>query len=134
MQVNGIAHEQQATKGDNRITKVGKFIRKSNLDELPQFFNVLLGDMSIVGPRPHMLKHTEQYSKLISKYMVRHFLKPGITGLAQVNGYRGETNHEKMEARVEYDIQYIENWSFWLDLKIILKTVYLTIFGDEKAY
>lgn len=134
MQVNGIAHEQQATKGDNRITKVGKFIRKSNLDELPQFFNVLLGDMSIVGPRPHMLKHTEQYSKLISKYMVRHFLKPGITGLAQVNGYRGETNHKKMEARVEYDIAYIENWSFWLDIKIILKTVYLSIFGDEKAY
>jgi putative colanic acid biosynthesis UDP-glucose lipid carrier transferase len=134
MQVNEIADERQATRNDHRVTKVGKFIRKSNLDEMPQFFNVLFGDMSIVGPRPHMIMQTEEYSKMIAKYMVRHFLKPGITGWAQVNGYRGETDHEKMFARVEYDIQYIENWNFLLDIKIILKTAYLTIFGDEKAY
>ena len=116
---------KQATKGDYRITPVGKFLRKSNLDELPQFFNVLFGQMSIVGPRPHMLQHTEKYSKLIDYYKVRHYVKPGITGWAQVNGYRGETDELwKMEKRVEYDMKYLENWTFLWDLRIIFNTVF----------
>ena len=120
MRVNSLADELQATKNDIRITKIGKFLRRSNLDELPQFFNVLAGDMSIVGPRPHMLKHTREYAELIKAFLVRHTVKPGITGWAQVSGFRGETiNIEQMEKRVEYDIWYIENWSFLLDIKII---------------
>jgi len=119
MKVNEDANLKQATANDDRLTALGKFMRKTNIDELPQFFNVLLGNMSVVGPRPHMLKHTEQYSKLISQYMLRHWLKPGITGWAQVNGYRGETKEvEDMVKRVEYDIWYGENWNFFLDLRM----------------
>ena len=115
---------KQAFKGDERITRIGRFLRKSNIDEFPQFFNVFLGHMSIVGPRPHMLKHTEQYSELIEHYRVRHYVKPGITGWAQVNGYRGETDELwKMEKRVEHDMYYLDNWTFWWDLKIIALTV-----------
>jgi lipopolysaccharide/colanic/teichoic acid biosynthesis glycosyltransferase len=109
-------------------------MRRNSLDELPQFFNVLLGNMSVVGPRPHMIKHTDHYSELIHNYPVRHFTKPGITGWSQINGYRGETKDlEKMKKRVEYDIWYIENWSFLLDLKIIILTVWNMLRGDEKA-
>lgn len=122
------ADEKQATKGDVRITGIGQFLRKTNLDEFPQFFNVLLGHMSVVGPRPHMLKHTDKYSELIEHYRVRHYVKPGITGWAQVNGYRGETDVLwKMEKRVEYDMIYLENWTFWWDIKII----FLTVFGSK---
>jgi putative colanic acid biosynthesis UDP-glucose lipid carrier transferase len=135
MTMNVEANTLQATKGDVRITGIGKFLRKYNLDELPQFFNVLIGNMSIVGPRPHMLKHTEEYSMLIDKFMVRHLVKPGITGWAQVNGYRGTTlNPKYMIKRVRYDMWYIENWSFLLDLKIIFLTVYNMLKGDENAF
>ena len=129
------ADTKQATKGDVRITKIGAFLRKSSLDEFPQFFNVFMGDMSIVGPRPHMLKHTEEYSALIQKYMVRQLVKPGITGAAQVKGYRGETKElEDMEGRVRLDVWYIENWSLSLDINIIFYTVWNVFKGDEKAY
>ncbi|MBR5972384.1 MAG: undecaprenyl-phosphate glucose phosphotransferase [Paludibacteraceae bacterium] len=135
MEVNADADSVQATKGDSRVTKIGAFMRKTNLDEMPQFLNVLIGDMSIVGPRPHMLKHTEMYSQLIDKYMVRHFAKPGITGWAQVTGYRGETKElSEMEGRVRQDVWYIENWTFWLDIKIIYKTIKNMLKGEEKAY
>lgn len=134
MRVNELSDELQASAGDPRITRIGKFMRKTNLDELPQFFNVLSGSMSVVGPRPHMLKHTEQYSVLIDNYLVRHFAKPGITGWAQVNGYRGETKElVDMEKRVDYDIWYIENWSFLLDLKIIWLTVWNMVRGEKNA-
>lgn len=110
-------------------------MRKSNIDELPQFINVLLGDMSVVGPRPHMLKHTEEYSKLIDKYMVRHLVKPGITGWAQITGFRGETKELwQMEGRVERDIWYLEHWTFMLDLYIIYKTVKNAVKGEKEAY
>ncbi|MBB6612122.1 undecaprenyl-phosphate glucose phosphotransferase [Pontibacter sp. Tf4] len=135
MYVNGDADKEQARKGDARITRVGAFMRKTSIDELPQFFNVLMGDMSVVGPRPHMLKHTKDYSNLIDKFMVRHFLTPGITGWAQVNGFRGETtNPESMEKRVEADIWYLENWSFLLDLKIVVLTTWNAIKGEENAF
>lgn len=135
MRVNANSDVLQATKKDARITKVGAFLRKTSLDEFPQFFNVLKGDMSIVGPRPHMLKHTEQYSALIHKFMIRQLLKPGITGWAQVNGYRGETrNIELMEKRVEYDIQYMERWSTTLDVRIIFMTIINIFRGEESAY
>ncbi|MDH1055393.1 sugar transferase [Aquipseudomonas alcaligenes] len=115
----------QATKNDARVTAVGAFIRRTSLDELPQFFNVLQGRMSIVGPRPHALAHNEYYKDLVESYMQRHKVKPGITGWAQVNGYRGETDTlEKMQKRVEHDLWYIDNWSLGLDLKIILRTVF----------
>ncbi|HCQ9298996.1 TPA: undecaprenyl-phosphate glucose phosphotransferase, partial [Klebsiella pneumoniae] len=115
----------QATKNDVRVTKVGKFLRRTSLDELPQFFNVLFGQMSVVGPRPHAVSHNEQYRSLIQGYMLRHKVKPGITGLAQINGWRGETDTlEKMEKRIEYDLMYIRSWSVWLDLKIIFLTVF----------
>ena len=134
MQVNNLSDEIQATEKDPRITKIGAFMRKTNLDELPQFFNVLRGSMSVVGPRPHMMKHTEHYSEIINNYLVRHYAKPGITGWAQVRGFRGETKQLKdMEKRVEYDIWYIENWSFLLDLKIIWLTVWNMVRGEEKA-
>ncbi len=124
MRMSQDANSKQATRGDSRITRIGQILRKTNLDEFPQFFNVFLGQMSIVGPRPHMLKHTDQYSELIDYYRVRHYVKPGITGWAQVNGYRGETNELwKMEKRVEYDMNYLENWTFWWDLRIIFLTV-----------
>ena len=125
MRMNANSDDKQATIGDSRVTSIGRFLRKSNLDEFPQFFNVLLGQMSVVGPRPHMLKHTEQYSELIEYYRVRHYVKPGITGWAQVNGYRGETDELwKMEKRVEYDMYYLENWTFVWDLRIILMTLF----------
>lgn len=135
MEVNEMADELQATPDDPRITKIGRVLRKYNLDELPQFFNVLFGHMSVIGPRPHMLKHTEQYSSLIDKFMVRHFIKPGISGWAQVNGFRGETkNVEQMEERVRADIWYIENWSVMLDIKIVVLTLLNAIKGDKNAY
>jgi len=135
MRVNKEADEVQATRNDPRTTRIGAFLRHTNLDEMPQFVNVLKGDMSVVGPRPHMLKHTEQYSKLIDKYMVRHLVKPGITGWAQITGYRGETKTlEQMEGRVKRDVWYIENWSFFLDLKIIYVTVINMFQGEKNAY
>jgi putative colanic acid biosysnthesis UDP-glucose lipid carrier transferase len=135
MYVNGEADLKQATKHDQRITSVGSFLRRTSLDELPQFLNVLQGTMSVVGPRPHMLKHTEEYSKLIKKFMVRHHVKPGITGLAQSKGYRGETrNLIEMKNRVKLDRFYIENWSFLLDLRIIIATVISLAKGDQQAY
>ena len=134
MAQNEDADDLQATKGDARITKIGSFLRKSSLDEMPQFINVLMGDMSVVGPRPHMLKHTEEYSALIGRYMVRQLVKPGITGVAQVKGYRGETKELKdMEGRVRADVWYIENWSLALDINLIALTVWQVFKGDEKA-
>ncbi len=128
MTVNSESDTKQAVINDSRITSIGKFLRRTNIDELPQFLNVLAGNMSVVGPRPHMLKHTEQYSALIKHYRVRHFVKPGITGWAQVNGFRGLTDELwKMEKRVEYDMEYLENWSFFQDIKII----FMTIFGNN---
>ncbi|MFZ4105153.1 exopolysaccharide biosynthesis polyprenyl glycosylphosphotransferase [Flavobacterium sp.] len=135
MKVNESSDSLQAQKGDSRITPIGQFIRRTSLDELPQFFNVLLGDMSIVGPRPHMLKHTEDYNDLISNFMVRHFVKPGITGLAQVSGLRGETKKvSDMKRRVNADIQYVQNWNLIKDIKICFLTLIVTIKGDENAY
>lgn len=135
MHVNNDADKAQATENDPRKFPFGSFMRKTNLDEFPQFFNVLRGDMSIVGPRPHMLYHTELYSNIIDKYMVRHFSKPGITGYAQVTGYRGETKELwQMEERIKRDIWYIENWSIWLDIQIIFKTAKSIIIKDENAY
>lgn len=135
MRINAEADTKQATLNDDRITAVGRWLRKTNLDELPQFFNVLKGDMSVVGPRPHMLKHTEDYRQQVSKFLVRHFAKPGITGWAQVNGFRGETRSvADMEKRVEADIWYVENWSILLDARIILKTILNMIRGEKNAY
>lgn len=135
MDVNELADLEQVSKNDARITRVGKFIRKTSIDELPQFFNVLLGDMSVVGPRPHMVSHTNMYAERIDKFMVRHFIKPGITGLAQTKGFRGEVETDKdIINRVRYDIFYIEKWSLLLDLKIIFNTIYNTLKGDKKAY
>lgn len=136
MNISDDADLKQATLDDPRKFAFGRFMRATNIDELPQFFNVLIGNMSIVGPRPHMLHHTEQYSQLIDKYMVRHFAKPGITGWAQVNGFRGETKELwQMEERVKKDIWYIENWSFWLDVRIIYMTIRDIILGNnENAY
>lgn len=134
MRVNDEADEMQATTSDLRITPIGKILRKTNLDELPQFFNVFIGQMSVVGPRPHMLKHTKAYSRLIDQFMVRHFIKPGITGWAQVNGLRGETREtKKMEKRVEFDVWYIENWSLLLDIRIVLMTIKNMLSGEENA-
>ena len=130
MRLNDDADKKQATEDDPRITRIGRFLRRSNLDELPQFFNVFRGEMSVVGPRPHMLKHTEQYSALIDDYLVRHYVKPGITGWAQINGFRGETNELwKMEKRVELDKEYIQNWSLDWDIVIVWKTIF-----DLKAF
>ncbi|HAT1613326.1 TPA: undecaprenyl-phosphate glucose phosphotransferase, partial [Raoultella planticola] len=124
----------QAKKNDSRVTKVGSFLRKTSLDELPQFFNVITGQMSIVGPRPHAVAHNEQYRDLIEGYMLRHKVKPGITGWAQINGWRGETDTlEKMQKRVEYDLAYIRDWSIWFDLKIIFLTVFKG-FINKSAY
>ena len=135
MHVNSDADKVQATKDDPRKYPFGNLMRKTNLDEFPQFWNVLRGDMSIVGPRPHMLAHTEKYSELIDKYMVRHFVKPGVTGWAQVTGYRGETKELwQMEGRVKRDIWYMEHWSFWLDLRIVWLTVKTIFVPDKNAY
>ena len=135
MHVNADADKLQATKNDPRKFPFGDFMRKANIDELPQFINVLQGRMSIVGPRPHMLAHTEQYSALIDKYMVRHFVKPGVTGWAQVTGFRGETKELwQMEGRIKRDIWYIENWSIWLDIRIIWLTFKSIFVHDKNAY
>jgi len=135
MRVNAQCDTLQATEHDPRKTRIGEIIRKTSIDELPQFINVFKGDMSIVGPRPHMLKHTQEYSLLINKFMVRHFVKPGITGWAQVTSYRGETKELwQMEGRVMRDIWYIEHWTFLLDLYIMYKTVYNAIHGEKEAY
>jgi putative colanic acid biosynthesis UDP-glucose lipid carrier transferase len=126
---------RQAQKGDNRITPLGAFLRRTSLDELPQFLNVLQGRMSIVGPRPHAVAHNELYRKIIKGYMVRHKVRPGITGWAQVNGFRGETETvDKMRSRVEYDLDYLRNWSLRLDLYIIMKTVLIVLRGQSSAY
>ncbi|MCC8133870.1 MAG: undecaprenyl-phosphate glucose phosphotransferase [Tannerellaceae bacterium] len=135
MKMNPQADSIQAIKDDPRMTRLGTFLRKTNLDEFPQFINVLKGDMSVVGPRPHMLKHTDQYAALIDKYMVRHLVKPGVTGWAQVTGYRGGTKTlEQMKGRVKRDVWYIENWTFFLDLKIIVVTILNMFKGEENAY
>jgi putative colanic acid biosynthesis UDP-glucose lipid carrier transferase len=135
LKINKDAHDKQVTRNDERFTKLGRFLRKSNLDELPQFLNVFRGEMSVVGPRPHMLKHTEEYSQILNHYMIRHYVKPGVTGWAQINGYRGEIKKKKdLRGRIEHDIWYMENWSMWLDMKIIILTVYKSIKGDENAF
>jgi putative colanic acid biosynthesis UDP-glucose lipid carrier transferase len=125
----------QARKNDSRITPIGRLLRKSNIDELPQFFNVLKGEMSVIGPRPHMVEHNEMYDAIIDKYLVRNFIKPGISGWAQVNGLRGETNDiELMRQRVQFDIEYIDNWSLMFDVRVIFLTIYLTFKGDKNAF
>lgn len=135
MKPNPEADLHQANKNDKRVTKLGKFMRKTSIDELPQFYNVLKGDMSVVGPRPHMVSHTHNFAENIDKFMVRHFVKPGITGLAQISGYRGEIESEKdIVNRVKYDIFYLENWSILLDIKIIIQTAYNAVKGEKKAY
>lgn len=135
MRVNVEADSRQATEDDPRKTKFGDLLRRTSLDELPQFLNVLLGNMSVVGPRPHMVSQTEDYSRLIDKYMVRHAVKPGISGWAQVNGYRGSTKHLwQMEKRVEYDVWYIHNWNIFLDIKIVFLTIINAFRGDDNAY
>ncbi len=134
MQMNHTT-EKEASKNDPRVTKIGRFLRKTSLDELPQFFNVLLGDMSVVGPRPHLWSQNRVYGNRVKKYMVRHYVKPGITGLAQVKGFRGEIEtDEDMNNRIKLDVFYIENWSFILDIKIIFQTVINIFKGEEKAY
>ena len=135
MRPNPEAHLYQIKKNDPRVTRIGKIIRKTSIDELPQFINVLKGNMSVVGPRPHMVSHTHMYAEKIDKFMVRHFIKPGITGLAQVSGFRGEVEDDNFIInRVKYDIFYLENWSLLMDLKIVAKTVYNALSGDDKAY
>jgi putative colanic acid biosysnthesis UDP-glucose lipid carrier transferase len=135
MRVNNEANTRQAQRNDDRLTRIGKFMRRTSLDEFPQFINVFKGEMSIVGPRPHMLRHTEDYSKIMGQYMVRQFLKPGVTGWAQVHGYRGEIkDEEQLRKRIEHDIWYMENWSIWLDMRIMFLTVYRTVKGDENAF
>jgi putative colanic acid biosynthesis UDP-glucose lipid carrier transferase len=132
---NRSADDIQAGRNDMRVTTIGKFIRKTSIDELPQFYNVLFGNMSVVGPRPHMVKHTDEYANKVDKYMLRHFVKPGITGLAQVRGFRGEIEQDRdIQGRIKFDIFYIENWSFFLDLKIIVQTILNIFSGEEKAY
>ena len=135
MKPNPEAHLHQIRKGDPRVTRIGKFIRKTSIDELPQFINVLKGEMSVVGPRPHMVSHTHMYAEKIDKFMVRHFIKPGITGLAQVSGFRGEVEDDDfIKNRVKYDIYYLENWSILMDIRIVFKTVFDALGGDDKAY
>jgi putative colanic acid biosynthesis UDP-glucose lipid carrier transferase len=135
MELNDQADLHQVSKNDIRVTKIGKLMRKTSIDELPQFFNVLLGEMSVVGPRPHMVSHTNIYALRIDKFMVRHFVKPGITGLAQTKGFRGEVEREAdIINRVKYDIFYMENWSILLDIKIIFSTIFNILKGDKKAY
>jgi len=125
---------RQATQGDARVTRLGAFLRRTSLDELPQLFNVLGGSMSLVGPRPHAAAHNEQYRKMIQGYMLRHKVKPGMTGLAQVRGWRGETDTlEKMQRRIECDHQYIRDWSLWLDIQILLQTLWIVLSG-KNAY
>lgn len=135
MKLNKDADLKQATQNDMRVTKIGRFIRKTSIDELPQFINVLIGEMSLVGPRPHMLKHTSDYSQVVDDYMVRQFIKPGITGWAQIHGYRGEiTNPEQIQLRVDKDLWYVENWTLWLDIQILFMTIYYVLKGDKNAF
>jgi len=135
MKKNGDAHTKSATVDDDRVTAIGRFLRKTSIDELPQFFNVLIGNMSVVGPRPHMLKHTEEYKALVAKFMIRHAVKPGITGYAQVRGARGEIKKTKdIKERIKLDISYIENWSLVMDIKIVFITIGKILTGDDKAY
>jgi len=135
MHSNKEADSKQATRNDARVTKLGRFTRKTSLDEFPQFINVLKGEMSLVGPRPHMIKHTNDYSKIVDEYMIRQFLKPGITGWAQIHGFRGEiTNPEQIKKRVEKDLWYLEHWSLWLDIRILFLTVYVIFRGDKNAF
>lgn len=135
MKINSDSDKLQATKDDPRKTRFGNFLRKTSLDELPQFINVFLGNMSVVGPRPHMVSQTEDYRRQIDKYMIRHAVKPGITGWAQVNGFRGATEYLwQMKKRVEYDVNYITNWNFFLDIKIIFLTIFNQLLGEENAY
>ena len=135
MVVNNDADKTQATRHDVRVTPLGKLLRKSSLDEMPQFINVLFGEMSVVGPRPHMTKENNKYNSTVQKYMLRHVIKPGITGYAQVNGFRGEVENESdIINRVKCDIYYLENWSLLLDVKIMFKTIINSIVGEDKAY
>lgn len=135
MRPNPEADLFQVRKNDERVTKIGAILRKTSLDELPQFINVLKGEMSVVGPRPHMVSHTHMYAEKIDKFMVRHFIKPGITGLAQISGFRGEVEDDNhIINRVKYDIFYLENWSLLLDLKIMFQTIFNTLKGDKRAY
>ncbi len=135
MKKNRDADSKQAIENDERITKLGRFLRKTSLDEMPQFLNVLIGEMSVVGPRPHMLNHTEEYKALVKKFMIRHSVKPGITGYAQVRGFRGEIKITgDIKSRIKLDISYIENWTLWLDIKIILLTMVQFLMGSRKAY
>jgi putative colanic acid biosynthesis UDP-glucose lipid carrier transferase len=135
MRVNAESDSKQAVKGDSRITKLGQFLRKTSLDEFPQFFNVLKGDMSVVGPRPHMLNHTKEYNEVSENFMVRHFVKPGITGLSQIRGLRGEiTDMKYIQERINMDIEYVENWNIISDIKICFLTFYFVFKGDQHAY
>lgn len=134
MVLNDTSNSKEAVRNDKRITRIGKILRKTNMDELPQLINVARGDMSIVGPRPHMLSQTQQFASIIEQYLVRHQIKPGLTGYAQVNGLRGGASLDAMGKRVCYDVWYMEHWSLWLDLKIVLKTALLMISGDKNAY
>ena len=135
MKINSVSDKVHATKNDFRVTKIGAFLRKTSMDEFPQFINVLLGDMSVVGPRPHLESLSLEYQKEVDDYLKRHIVKPGITGLAQVSGYRGEIkNQSDIKNRIRFDIFYIENWSFYLDLKIIIRTIFNVFKGEEKAY
>lgn len=135
MRINEDAHHRQACRNDDRTTRIGRFLRRTSLDEFPQFLNVIAGDMSVVGPRPHMIKHTEEYRYIIDNYMVRHYLKPGITGWAQINGHRGETaGLDAMQKRIHHDLWYLENWSVLLDIRIILSTSSQVLFGHKNAF
>lgn len=135
MQVNTESDKRQASRDDDRITAIGKFLRRSSLDELPQFFNVLKGEMSVVGPRPHMLAHTSQYQAVIDSFMVRHAIKPGITGLAQIHGFRGQTTEDsQMADRLDKDLEYIKKWSFMLDIRIIFLTFFISLKGQKNAF
>ena len=135
MQINNLSDKVHASKNDARVTKIGAFLRKTSIDEFPQFINVFLGDMSVVGPRPHVESLSLEYQKEVDDYLKRHIVKPGITGLAQISGYRGEIKTKSdIKNRVRLDIFYIENWAFFLDVKIIMQTVLSIFKGDEKAY
>jgi putative colanic acid biosynthesis UDP-glucose lipid carrier transferase len=135
MRVNNESDSKQATKHDSRVTRLGAFLRKTSIDEFPQFFNVFRGEMSLVGPRPHMLKHTSEYAKIVEHYMIRQMLKPGITGWAQVNGLRGEISSPmQIQQRVASDLWYLEHWSIWLDIKIMFLTIHKVFVGDKLAY